>query len=157
MTPFRCFGTMRELKEIEMPWIENRAKSDIAKGLNRDPGSNGMLIQIVDPACVPPTPVHQFRQVHVFEFLDLEDADESMEEDWKISDAQAAELVRLLQHALAEDMNVVVHCTMGVCRSGAVVDVACALGFDDPTTYRAPNLRVKNKMMKVLGWTYEDR
>jgi hypothetical protein len=30
------------------------------------------------------------------------------------------------------------------------------LGFTPTDRYRQPNLRVKHKMMKVLGWTYDD-
>jgi hypothetical protein len=52
-------------------------------------------------------------------------------------------------------MNVLVHCHAGICRSGAVVEVGSMMGFTPTDRYRQPNLRVKNKMMKVLGWTYE--
>jgi predicted protein tyrosine phosphatase len=78
-----------------------------------------------------------------------------MEEDWKVSDAQAIELVRLLQHAKDNDMNVIVHCTAGICRSGAVTEVGVMMGFEDTHAVRQPNLMVKHKMMKVLGWTYD--
>jgi hypothetical protein len=30
------------------------------------------------------------------------------------------------------------------------------MGFQDTEAYRSPNLLVKHKMMKVLGWTYDD-
>ena len=53
-------------------------------------------------------------------------------------------------------MNVVVHCHAGVCRSGAVAEVGVMLGFDDSESFRSPNLLVKHKMMKVLGWTYDE-
>jgi len=43
----------------------------------------------------------------------------------------------------------------GICRSGAVVEVATMMGFTASDRYRQPNLRVKHKMMKVLGLTYE--
>jgi len=52
-------------------------------------------------------------------------------------------------------MNVIVHCHAGICRSGAVVEVASMMGFTPTDRYRQPNMRVKQKMMKVLGWTYE--
>jgi hypothetical protein len=52
-------------------------------------------------------------------------------------------------------MNVVVHCVAGVCRSGAVCEVGVMMGFRDTEEFRAPNLMVKHKMMKVLGWTYD--
>ena len=136
------------------PWIQNVSLSDVQKGFHFEPGFNSMLIQIVDPAMEFPTPTHQFREVHQFEFLDLE-RDDPWGEEFKITQDQANELVRLLQHALDNKMNVVVHCFAGICRSGAVVEVGTMMGFTATDRYRQPNLRVKHKMMKVLGWTYE--
>jgi rhodanese-related sulfurtransferase len=52
-------------------------------------------------------------------------------------------------------MNVVVHCHAGICRSGAVCEVGVMMGFTDCERFRAPNLLVKHKMMRVLGWTYD--
>jgi len=75
--------------------------------------------------------------------------------EFAITDAQAAELVRLLQHAWENRMNVVVHCHAGVCRSGAVAEVGVMMGFADCERFRIPNLLVKHKMMKLLGWTYD--
>ena len=105
------------------PWIQNVSLSDVKKGHHVAVKENSMLIQIVDPAMEFPTPAQKFREIHQFEFLDLEKTDDTINDDWKISDAQAAELVRLLQHALDNKMDVVVHCVAGVCRSGAVCEV----------------------------------
>jgi hypothetical protein len=30
------------------------------------------------------------------------------------------------------------------------------LGFNDTEVFRSPNLLVKHKMMRSLGWTYDD-
>lgn len=136
------------------PWIQNVSLSDIPRGFHFDPGINAMLIQIVDPAMEFPTPKYQFREVHQFEFLDLEESDDFAEE-FKVTDEQAQQLVDLLKKALDNRMNVVVHCVAGVCRSGAVCEIGVMMGFRDPEVYRSPNLMVKHKMMKVLGWTYE--
>jgi predicted protein tyrosine phosphatase len=138
-----------------MPWIENVAAIDVTKGFHHEAGINSMLISICDPAGWKPEAKHVFKERHDFEFLDIEDNDYSMEEGWKVSDEQAEQLVRLLQKALDNRMNVVVHCTAGVCRSGAVCEVGVMMGFDDCERFRSPNLRVKHKMMKVLGWTYD--
>ena len=138
-----------------MPWIENVALADIPKGHHHAAGENSMLIQIVDPGMEFPKPRHQFKETHQFEFLDLEKNDPHGEE-FKITDAQAAELVQLLQHAMNKRMNVIVHCVAGVCRSGAVCEVGVMMGFDDTEAFRSPNLLVKHKMMKYLGWAYDE-
>lgn len=137
------------------PWIQNVALADIQKGLHMDPGWNAMLIQIVDPAMEFPTPLYQFRETHQFEFLDLEEDDFAMSEDMKVSDAQAKRLVELLRHAMDNRMNVLVHCVAGVCRSGAVCEVGVMMGFRDTEVFRSPNLMVKHKMMRELGWYYD--
>ena len=139
-----------------MPWIQNVSMSNIRQGHHYDAGINSMLIQIVDPAFEFPTPAKQFKEVHQFEFLDAEREDKFPDE-CKVTDDQAAELVRLLQHALENRMNVIVHCHAGVCRSGAVCEVGVMMGFDDAESFRAPNLLVKHRMMKRLGWTYEEK
>lgn len=135
-------------------FIENCSKSDVILGHHYDAGDNAMLIQIMDPASGFPTPKHSFKEVHQFEFLDAEDAD-GYPEEAKISDDQAAEIVQLLQRALDQRMNVLVHCHAGICRSGAVTEVASMMGFTPSERLRIPNLRVKHKLMKVLGWTYD--
>ena len=138
-------------------WIQNVALADIPKKHHIAVGENSMLIQIVDPCMEFPTPAHKFKEVHQFEFLDLEKDDMPDAEEFKITDEQAAELVRLLQHALDNHMDVIVHCVAGVCRSGAVCEVGVMMGFQDTEVFRSPNLLVKHKMMKVLGWTYDEQ
>lgn len=137
-----------------MPWIENVAAADVPLRFHHEAGPNAMLIQIMDPASWFPTPAHEFQEIHQFEFLDAEDQD-GFPEEAKISDEQAAEIVGLLKHALANRMNVVVHCMAGICRSGAVVEVGVMMGFQDCERTRIPNLRVKQKLMRQLGWTYD--
>ena len=70
-------------------------------------------------------------------------------------DKQAQELVDILKFAQEKELNVLVHCVAGVCRSGAVVEVGEMMGFEPTNRFRAPNLRVKHRMMKALGWTYD--
>jgi predicted protein tyrosine phosphatase len=136
-----------------MPWIENVAVSDVSLGFHHDCGPNSMLISITDPAGWRPQAKQQFKERHDFEFLDAEDTD-GFPDEAKISDTQAEQIVALLQQALENRMNVVVHCMAGICRSGAVVEVGVMMGFNDCEKYRQPNLRVKHKLMKQLGWTY---
>jgi predicted protein tyrosine phosphatase len=138
------------------PWIQNVSLADVQKGHHIDAGWNSMLIQIVDPDLEFPTPVYQFKETHQFKFLDLEEDDFAMSEDLKVSDEQAKRLVELLRHAMDNHMNVVVHCVAGVCRSGAVCEVGVMMGFRDTEVFRSPNLMVKHKMMRELGWYYDE-
>lgn len=138
-----------------MRWIENVSMQDIHLGFHSDLGENVMLIRIQDPATEFKPTKHNFKEVYCFEFLDAEDSD-GVDEDFKIDDSQANELVMLLSHALEKSMNVIVHCHAGICRSGAVVEVGTMMGFTATDRFRQPNLRVKKKMMKVLGWGYDD-
>ena len=135
-------------------FIENVAASDVVTGFHYDAGPNAMLISITDPAGWKPTPKQKFKEIHYFEFLDAED-DDGFPDECKIQDEQAEEIIGLLMYAKEHAMNVVVHCHAGICRSGAVVEVATMMGFTPSDRYRQPNLRVKHKMMKVLGLTYD--
>jgi len=143
-------------------WIQNVGASDIPKGNHFDCGENSMLIQISDPDSdevglytTPwfPEPKHKFKEVHRFQFLDIED-DNLLVSDYGITDEQAERIVELLKHAQENRMNVVVHCFAGVCRSGAVAEVGVMMGFLDTESFRLPNTRVKTKLLKALGWSY---
>jgi predicted protein tyrosine phosphatase len=146
------------------PWIQNISLTDVKNGYHFDAGINSMLIQICDPPGDFPTPKYQFREVHQFDFLDIEkdgmtnngDGEWTDMSEFAITAEQAAELARLLRHALDNRMNVVVHCHAGVCRSGAVCEVGVMMGFRDTEAFRNPNLLVKHEMMKALGWQYDD-
>lgn len=141
-------------------WIENVAWDDVKNGWHSDMGVNSMLIQIADPATFFPTPKKQFKEIHQFEFLDIETPDVERDPamgEFAVTDEQAEQLVALLKRALENSMNVLVHCHAGICRSGAVVEVGTMLGFTPTDRFRQPNLRVKHKMMKVLGWTYNEQ
>jgi len=138
-----------------MPWIENVAASDIPIGFHHDAGPNSMLISITDPGSWRPVPKHEFKEIHNFEFLDVEEKDHVDDEAMKCSQEDANRLVALLQHAKDNHMNVVVHCFAGICRSGAVCEVGVMMGFADTGRFRSPNLLVKHRMMKAMGWTYD--
>mgnify|MGYP003336315549 FL=1 len=136
-------------------WIENVSWDAVKNGWHSDMGDNSMLIQIADPATFFPKPAKTFREIYQFEFLDAEDND-PWDDEFKISDMQASELVCVLQYGLNHNMNVLVHCHAGICRSGAVVEVGTMMGFTATERFRMPNLRVKHRMMKALGWTYDE-
>lgn len=129
----------------DRPFIENVAASDIEVGNFKDPGSNSLLIQISDPGSWKPTPKHKFAEILKFEFLDLDDADLRAYpalEDCVFKVSQAKDILSALVEAKLKNRNVIVHCYVGVSRSGAVVEFAKQLGFSDVGNYRAPNKRV---------------
>jgi predicted protein tyrosine phosphatase len=146
-----------------MPWIQNVSLADVQKGHHIRVSENSMLIQIVDPDMKFPTPKYQFKETYQFQFLDIEEdgltnfGDGEMVDvsSMAVKDQDAEQLVNLLKHALDNRMDVVVHCHAGVCRSGAVAEVGVMMGFDDAEAFRSPNLLVKHKMMRLLGWTYD--
>lgn len=146
-------------------FIQNVSKSDIARGHHFDAGENSMLIQIMDPNEDFPIPLYNFKEVHKFEFLDIEDdgmtnmGDGSMTNmgEFAITDEHAREIAKLLKHAKENHMNVIVHCHAGVFRSGAVTEVGVMLGFNDTETFRCPNRLVKKKLLKALGMRHSDK
>ena len=132
-----------------MPKIENCSWDDFRKGNHRLDPLNAVAIQIVDPGDTPPEPAEDvFYTRAVFEFLDAEEPTQFFPEEKLFSDEQAGVLAGILRTALEEDRDVLVHCVVGACRSGAVVEVAEMIGFDKCFRYRLPNVRVKRKLME---------
>jgi hypothetical protein len=135
-------------------FIQNISYASVQNGHHILPGDNAMMINIVDPAMEFPIPKYNFKEIHRFEFLDVESENEEGGE-FRITQEQANQLVDLLQHALDNRMTVIVSCVAGLCRSGAVCEVGVMMGFDDAESVRSPNLLVKTSMMRKLGWTYD--
>ena len=136
-----------------MGWIQNVPIAGVAIGNHRI-SMNMMLIQIVDPDMEFPKPAAKFVEVHGFKFLDLE-RDDPYGDEFKITPEQADQITQLLVRAVKEDMNVIVHCVAGVCRSGAVAEVGVILGLEDTGRFRSPNLLVKYSLLRSLGMTYD--
>lgn len=141
-----------------MPFIQNIALYDLTIDYFKNPGDNAVLIQILDNDMENwPVSKHQFKEIHRFKFLDVEEHQLVNENFTKISDEQANDIANILTKALDRDMNVIVHCHAGVCRSGAVCEVGVMMGFEDTHRFRSPNLFVKKKILKALGmYPYED-
>jgi predicted protein tyrosine phosphatase len=133
-----------------MPWIENVSKSNANAGIHYDTEGRGVLISIIDPCSSEVQPKHKFLEIHRFEFLDTEDETD----EFSISDEQAQRIAEILVHCKRENLNVVCHCTAGLCRSGAVTECGIMIGFKDTERNRLPNVLVKGKIMKALGIHY---
>lgn len=146
-------------------WIINIPGYYLPTGFHPDPGDNCILIQIGDPE-IPgissanefPIPLYQFKKTYQFRFLDMTDDNidklpSDLQEQYKsalITDEQADEIVSILVEAYDNRSNIVVHCSAGICRSGAVVEVGVMMGFDDIKDSRIPNLLVKKKLLDQL-------
>lgn len=136
-------------------WIQNVSMADIVKGHHNLPDHRTVLIQIQDFGTwqfAIPKYKDDFVAIHQFKFDDIED-DNSV----SIQDEQAEQLVSILRQAMNDGHNVIVHCHAGICRSGAVAEIGIMMGFDEPDRHRIPNLLVKRKIMRILGWTYDEQ
>lgn len=141
-----------------MPFIQNISLEDCKNGNHLEAGPNSVLIQITDCDTPAPKPKEVFKEAYQFQFLDIEDnwITKHLEvEHMAISDEQAQKISEILKNALNQNANVIVHCHMGISRSGAVADVGVALGFSDTRTWRRPNMLVKHKLMKFLGLDFD--
>ena len=87
-----------------MPWIQNVSLEDVRKGDHRADG-NLVLIQISDSDMEFPVPHHEFEKVYQFHFFDLERDDDVPDEEMKITDDQAKELVDILRESLHNNYN----------------------------------------------------
>ena len=137
-----------------MPKIENVPQIAVELGTHRLPAKGSILIQITDPdgEFVVPKFKDDFEHIVQYKFYDvtapLWGNDKLLE---PITQDQADFLVRILEFALEMDYDVVVHCTAGLCRSGAVTEVGVIMGFDAVHDNRLPNVEVKSKMLRCLN------
>lgn len=138
-----------------MATIQNVSLRDIMTGNHMDAGHNSMLIQITDKGAYFPRPMRDFKEVHQFDFHDLDHETGGSLDECLIEDEQAVQIAVLLKRALDENMNVVVHCHAGLCRSGAVAEVGTMIGFTDGGRDRLPNVLVKKKILQALGISYD--
>ena len=87
---------------------------------------------------------YYFEEVRVIE---IEDSD-------NIDDNSVSEIASILCSAKEKNQNIIVHCHAGISRSGAVVEVATMMGYEDIGRHRNPNRVLKEKLRKVLGIKY---
>jgi predicted protein tyrosine phosphatase len=135
-----------------MPWIGNYSYEAIRKGLHAFEPGRTILIRIMDIGREmyqwEPARWKDFVAIHYFNFQDIDDPDYGA-----MQDEEAAQMASILKDAYEKNLNVVVHCVAGVCRSGAVTEVGVIMGFQDCETHRIPNLRVKKATLDALGLT----
>lgn len=138
-------------------FAQNVSYVDILKGTYKYSG-NDILIQILDPNSDFefdfPKPIHEFNETYQFRFADIT-YDRMDTDEWKnrITNSQAKELIDIIISALENHQNITVHCMAGLCRSGAVVEIASMLGYDAIGVLgetRRPNPHIKSKLLQAL-------
>ena len=139
-----------------MPIIQNVSRHDVEVGRHHIPGENGaILIQISDPDTAHPVPKHVFKKTYQFKFLDIEDDQVCLKEEWRPSQDDAYDIVMALEKALDAGMDVIVHCHMGVCRSGAVAEAGAILGFQCLQRPHSPNSSLKRRLLEALDLSFD--
>lgn len=129
-------------------FIVNVSEADIESGYFPGSDLETILISITDPCCAISKYSSKYSEIFRFEFLDIEDPDH----DFNITEDQAKEIAKILFDSFNSGKSVVVHCRMGICRSGAVAEAGELLGFRDlnPNRMRSPNLMVKRRVVRYL-------
>jgi predicted protein tyrosine phosphatase len=132
-------------------FIQNASYSAICCGDHWYRDENALLIQITQPEDDFPRPHYRFNKVVQFRFNDVDCSPDDEVRCGAIKDQQAKDIVDALREAYDNKMDVIVHCSAGLCRSGAVVEGGIALGFEDTKKFRLPNLLVKRKLLREIS------
>lgn len=143
-----CYG------ELKMPWITNISMADVIKGNHPAVNNNTILIQIKDYDNFTKFPDPKFNNdfmgIYRYAFNDIDIPDIT-----SFNAKYATGIAHILSTALQNDVNVIVHCHAGICRSGAVADVGIMMGFDDASSgNRIPNTLVKTLLRNALDIKY---
>ena len=134
--------------ETIMAWVSKCSFKDIQTGNHKKP-DNCILIQIVDYDRDFPEPKFKssFKEIHYFSFMDFDQGDGDLT-DFGISNVDAKAIAEIILNAHHTETNILVHCMMGVSRSGGVLEACEYFGFEtEPLSLRCPNLMVKQKII----------
>lgn len=135
-----------------MPYVQNVSFDDVKKLIIHNDCKNTLLISITDNDM--PYPTHlgfDFWSAVYYQFLDVY----GPEYKQAISEGQAKGIIQWLEFAKRHNKDVLVHCMMGINRSGAVREVAEILGFEVIGQKQGYNAYVKTKLMQAAGFGYE--
>ena len=129
-----------------MPWIQHYSRQDVREGLHYWDDRTA-LIQIKDVLQDHVKPALKFVEILQLTFEDVEiDPDEI-----GMQPEHAKQVVDFLRMCLEKNLNVVVHCHAGICRSSAVAIVAEQMGFQLEPKVRMPNQLVMHRMFLEAG------
>lgn len=139
------------IREPTMPTIENVSRFCIQNGNHKTGYENTLLISINDPGLDVPKNWDKFTWCFDYYFLDAEKPIEGDHDgEFLIKESDAEEIAYLIRMCFEKNINILVHCSAGICRSGAVAECAEAFGFEYIGNHKQPNLLVKRLVMKYL-------
>jgi len=144
-----------------MSYIENISLIRAMNGDYQNDPSSSIMIRILDPDARPEDfPLSaEFSEINIFYFGDVGyDLPDGVDPSWKINKTQASQIASVLHRAAEEGKDVTVHCSAGLCRSGAVVEAAQLMeeesqgaGFIPRPNPRRPNAYVLSLLKTELG------
>lgn len=94
-----------------------------------------------------------FKKIYQFRFDDLEK--KYYDKNILFDSEMAKEIISILNDAIQNNIDVLVHCDAGISRSGAIVDIALDMGFKifPKVNYnRQPNSLVRKLLLNELGF-----
>lgn len=142
------------MENINMVWIARCSLDDIMSGRHIKP-VNCILLRIFDTDYIEyPKAYYEssFKDIRTFKFLDL-DTNDPDPRIGSISNAQARSIAKVLIDAKGSNTNILVHCIMGISRSGGICEAAEAgLGYEYlHNGFLCPNILVKSKVLRFIN------
>lgn len=121
--------------------------------------SPAILISIVNPGFDNPYDEtedgskfkHGYVRVYNFTVADLLDDDvNNPQYNMRFNDDQAARMIEIINRAASEQLDIVVHCHMGISRSAAVTSVTPVYGYSVQTNTSCANSSIRRRLMEVI-------
>lgn len=135
-----------------MPKILNVPKGLISIGRFPD-FENYILISIDEQFKFPVIPKDKIQPISYqrFTFGDLEESSDSDDCSCLLFDLEDRDrILEIYRNCLENNIDLLVHCTAGISRSGAIIEVGLLLGFElEHPTHRIPNAYIKSSLLKA--------
>ena len=130
-----------------MPKINHVAAIDVLQ----NPPTSGVVISIRDPGNTYTSLYNDIDKLVGPKIIPIYAFDVNDEIPGCLTDADAFKIANILLEESAAGNDVIVHCTAGICRSGAVAEVGMMVGlFDKVRTHRQPNTLFKRKIAAAI-------
>lgn len=129
----------------------NLSRRQVEAGVPFEVGLNDWLISINDFDGATPNFANKWQEVLEVFFDDIEE-----EQEEAINVFQAFQIASFINRARHQQKNVWIHCTAGICRSGAVVEVLKLLGFTVAEDFRASERIPNSRVFSLVRWQFDD-